>query len=602
MNGPSKDTPMFRTIRTLSSRTLTCALYFVLSSAPGCVARTSNPGGETNWLEACRKDPECDAGAAASDDPTSAGDDRGSDATALESDAGAEVVPEVSPEQFESAITSADSVAKVDTTGGAWRVIEVPAVSEPTIIQTPLGYLALSWISEGGKAVTGYAKALYRSTDGTHWEPLPLPDDEGYPFNGIAYGNGVYVMTGYRGAFWTSSDASNWERAEQGVSSSDTYGALEFVQGKFFAFGFRYLGVSDDGVTWHHAPVTNVQARDIAYGNGRWVMVGSGPIQVSEDAATWQAIDVPCEIEGACIEDPSGGVGQGYHTAIVFAEGAFYSDNLMSSDGLTWEANPAFSESSPKTYTSGRFLSSLGANLDLKTWSAEEAPEALRVVRPTRAAQTRDGRGLNAIGRVSGEEPATHDVGFDDGLTCETATCVLVGSRLFLVPPVGQPPLVDRVPRTDQGLPLLTDECPHSSRLFCDDYETRSGCICDPEAPLLPEYCDDVGKYACEAAFTPQGDEWELDEVAQAGCNCDHTDPDEPESFGETCTTEDNLCVAPLQCRSIPVVSEIPFSWSICTAGCGSDADCPTWTGTGFCAGEVHLECLDGTCQPRTCD
>ena len=46
------------------------------------------------------------------------------------------------------------------------------------------------------------------------------------------------------------------------------------------------------------------------------------------------------------------------------------------------------------------------------------------------------------------------NVGFEDGLTCETAGCVLVGSRLLLVPPLGTPPLPERVPRRADGLPL----------------------------------------------------------------------------------------------------------------------------------------------------
>jgi hypothetical protein len=40
----------------------------------------------------------------------------------------------------------------------------------------------------------------------------------------------------------------------------------------------------------------------------------------------------------------------------------------------------------------------------------------------------------------------------------------------------------------------------------------------------------------------------------------------------------------------------------ICTASCVTDADCPSWEATGYCAGPVRLACSNGSCQARDCE
>jgi hypothetical protein len=197
--------------------------------------------------------------------------------------------------------------------------------------------------------------------------------------------------------------------------------------------------------------------------------------------------------------------------------------------------------------------------------------------------------------------PETVDVPFEDGLTCETADCV---GGLLLVPPSGTPPLIDHVPRKADGTPLLTRDCPVSSMLFCDDYVARTGCVCHTGAPPNPNYCDDVSQYRCAGQFVTRPNEWPLDELAQGGCSCDATDPNEPPGFGTSCSTDANTCQAPLECLGIDTPpsagppSEQPF---VCTAHCTMDADCPNWYATGFCSGAVRLRCSNGTCQPRAC-
>lgn len=138
----------------------------------------------------------------------------------------------------------------------------------------------------------------------------------------------------------------------------------------------------------------------------------------------------------------------------------------------------------------------------------------------------------------------------------------------------------------------------------CDDYEERIGCYCDPAAPANPDNCEDVSHFQCSGQFDAWPDEWNIAEIAEGGCNCNATDPNQPPSFGSICEEGADTCEAPLACLAIDPPpsygSPVPQPW-VCTAACDSDMDCPSWLATGYCAGEVHLRCSNGSCQPRDC-
>jgi hypothetical protein len=310
-----------------------------------------------------------------------------------------------------------------------------------------------------------------------------------------------------------------------------------------------------------------------------------------------------CVFPGACITDPSGGVHQGYHPNAIFAEGRFFTDQLSSADGMTWEPLP---DRSPSAYVSGRFLGGFAISSGMPVWTSDGPLQTLHVIRPTRAAVTAAGRDLLQVGALDREAPFPDSVNaqFEDGLTCSTARCIIVNNSLLLVPPAGTPPLEDRVPLRADGTPLLSDECPVSGTLFCANYAARSGCSCNPEAPRGPSSCTDVSQYRCAGRFTPQGNEWQVIEVAQAGCSCDSVDPNQPAGFGVACTDAGSACLAPFQCLGIETPSfGLPEPQRfMCTSACSSDSDCPSWQATGFCAGSVQLRCVSGSCQPRSCE
>jgi hypothetical protein len=535
--------------------------------------------------------------------------DPGAGGTALGTESDNSPGSSLSQAQLDAAVLApADRGAGADPTGGAWRIIEVPTASnEPRIVKSPLGWLALSRRSIGDtRAPSGYESVLYRSTDGVHWTSLPLgAEAKNKQFWGLAYGAGTYAMVGQlyggHGVYWSSSDAQHWSETSDASATGQLGGGIAYAQGRFFHVGFRFVAESDNGRDWQQRQISLLQEGGAAYGNGVYLLVGNGPMQVSNNGWDWQEYPLDCTRPGTCITDPSGGIHQPYHTTALFAEGRFYTDELSSEDGIHWQPEPGLR---PTSYVNGYFLGELGGN-ELSAWKLGSEIQRLQVVRPTPVSQTVTGRRDTSIGVLDRDQPLPDSVNveFEDGLTCETAQCVLLGVRLLLIPAPGTPPLPDRVPRTADGTPLLNDECSVSSQISCTDYATRTGCVCHPDAPSEPAACGDVSQFRCAGHFTRRANEWSLDEVAGGGCSCDAVDPNQPLSFGVSCLEDASVCAAPLECLSVDSFAgggpSLPRS--VCTSRCKADADCPSWEATGYCGGPVQLRCSNGSCQPRSC-
>ncbi len=531
----------------------------------------------------------------------------------------AAAAPQITDEQYTAAAASAGSASDapggtteiVDISGAAFRLIEVPALDTPSLVSTPDGWFALSRRLLGsGKVIGGAETALFRSTDGVRWHSVALdPGHDDLALRDIAYGDGIYVLAGERlgegggGVFFTSTDGEHWrEVAQPSADPSRQFRTVDFAGGLFFGFGFRTLAVSADGVSWTEGSSDLLQFGSAAYGNGRYVLAGNGPMQVSEDGRSWVSVDVPCDIQDLCITDPSGNVGQGVHRHLLFIEGAFYADQVWSTDGTRWQTLPG---RYPAAYVGGRFLG--GGPFHLQAWTPDGDPERLHVIRPSATSVRVNGRGALGVGKLDRDQPIpdTVDVSFEDGLDCTTASCIIVDQNLYLVPPVGTEPLPDRIPRDSEGAPLLSDECPVSQMLTCEDYAERQGCSCEPTAPAAPEHCGDVGDFRCTAAFEQRDGEWEVPEVGAAACDCGAVDPNEPATFGTECESDPSLCAAPLECLEVdaPPSAGPPLSRPyICTAACVTDDDCPSWEATGYCDGPVQLRCSQGSCQPRACE
>src|SRR5690606_34630176 len=241
----------------------------------------------------------------------------------------------------------------------------------PALLRTPSGWLALSQRNMGqGRVVGEWQSALYRSLDGVRWHALPLaPGRSELSVMDMAYGDGRYVVTGrtygdeHKGVFLVSTDGEAWQQIDQpDLDATRILGPVEFAGGKFFAFGFGVLAVSDDAHNWTLLSSDILQFGSAAFGNGRYVLAGNGPMLVSEDGLNWASYAVSCVVPGACIADPSGNVSQSYQSHLRFVDGYFYSDQMRSADGTSWEALP---ERTPAALESGRFIGGGGYSLNV---------------------------------------------------------------------------------------------------------------------------------------------------------------------------------------------------------------------------------------------
>ena len=310
-----------------------------------------------------------------------------------------------------------------------WVRLYAPRAFEaPHVVRYPGGYVAVSREFVGGKALTGVYNYLYRSDDGVRWERLPL---EGvspfFGFRGLAYGGGRFVMTGSRSnmsEIWSSSDLTTWSRVEP-VTEQGGLAHVTRVNGRFYAFS-TWLDVltSTDGVSWSRATLATF-ARSVAFGNGRYVIVGSGPVQISGDGMVWRSRPLDCSLPGACITDPGGGINQGFHANALFAAGRFFVDQLTSSDAEVWTAH---ADPPAEAYVGGYFFAHVrgadpSAPAELRAWKASTTPMTVPATEGP----------LLELAISEGTAPSTIDLPLPGGQTCLTHRCVLIGQALYLI-------------------------------------------------------------------------------------------------------------------------------------------------------------------------
>lgn len=161
-------------------------------------------------------------------------------------------------------------------------------------------------------------------------------------WQGVAYGNGVYVAVGNNGYTSYSFDGSTWSTPTT-VGSQSWY-SVTFGNGKFVAVGNQgYTATTEDGVTWTTpAKVTGLSNRlqSVRYGNGIFVAVGwDAKSTISADGINWATpVSFPGTITRA---DSVSFDGSSFCVLGCNVQGsgssATYADKVYSStDGETW--------------------------------------------------------------------------------------------------------------------------------------------------------------------------------------------------------------------------------------------------------------------------
>lgn len=180
----------------------------------------------------------------------------------------------------------------------------------------------------------------------------------------------------------------------------------------------------------------------MTFGLGQYLLVGSGWPLFSTDAISWRAAAVDCTVPiGACVTDPSGNTFDGLFTSAVFAAGSFYIDQARSTDAQNWQLEPG---AYPSAFVGGHLVGNWNG---FAAWTPGGAPQAIATVRHRDLASngasplstnTWDGSGtpkdVDAQNYPQQPLPASIDFSWPDGLDCNAAPCVLVGSSLYLIP------------------------------------------------------------------------------------------------------------------------------------------------------------------------
>jgi hypothetical protein len=275
-----------------------------------------------------------------------------------------------------------------------------------SLVSVPTGYAALYRKTIGqGKSQSGFEHRVFLSSDGVHWSQHDVPTPPAGDYRALAYGAGRYLIAGQTGvsagALASSSDGDTWQ-----VLQTDLPAILHiaFLNGRFFALAL--LGgiyTSDDGLRFTGAVTNAVQLGAIAYGSGTYVVVGSGPFEISSDGNDWQVVSIDCGLPGACVTPPGGTPIQGFHANVLFANGAFYSDKLVSNDARTWRQTTD-DQRVPDAFNGG-WLMRLYPNA-IEAWHDAAAPLL-------RAALVTDN---------------------PKGLDCTTHRCMIVAKQLVLIP------------------------------------------------------------------------------------------------------------------------------------------------------------------------
>jgi hypothetical protein len=308
-----------------------------------------------------------------------------------------------SDDSGERALSEADLSAR-------WQELAVPGPGQvEAIARVPTGFLALRRESVGDAKLGLLQSHLYESVDGVGWSEIPLGVDRpNFGLRGLAYANGRYVMAGDR-YLWTSNDGKTWSEEVMGWNDGSTLASVVVSNGRFFGLGtFRRMLTSADGVSWTELDMATVQQTGVAFGDGKYVLTGSGPIQLSRDGLSWQSIALDCALPEACVTTPDGEVGQGYHVGSLYLGGHFYTGSLVSDDGVSWResGDPPY-----PAYESGGYLFGSGAAAgSLRAWQPGEPPIELAL------------------------EPAREgNVDLPSEVSCESHRCIVLGSRLFLL-------------------------------------------------------------------------------------------------------------------------------------------------------------------------
>jgi len=150
-------------------------------------------------------------------------------------------------------------------------------------------------------------------------------------------------------------------------------------------------------------------------------------MQLSSDGAEWRAAPLDCTLPIDCYTDPDGTLYPYPLGGVFFAEGRFHAfqltspeGELTSPDGEVWQFVPG---PFPDAYVGGHFTQFLGAQP--RVWlPGDSTPRPIEV----------SSMPVPLPAPFPVQPPADVDLSWSDGIDCTNARCVVVHSKLYLVP------------------------------------------------------------------------------------------------------------------------------------------------------------------------
>jgi len=138
---------------------------------------------------------------------------------------------------------------------------------------------------------------IFTSRDGATWTSTPFQA----PLTGICFGNGIFVAVGFGGIILTSADGYDWT-VQKNSENQNWLRAIAYGNGTFVAngYGFGAVGLvnltSPDGVNWSSVDLTNACStmEGLTFANGQFFLVGyrfcpyyMAEVSTSPDGRTW---------------------------------------------------------------------------------------------------------------------------------------------------------------------------------------------------------------------------------------------------------------------------------------------------------------------------
>lgn len=201
--------------------------------------------------------------------------------------------------------------------------------------------------------------------------PVVREVDPPATLNAVAYGNGTFVAVGDLGAIRTSADYGvTWIQRTAAAGYTGTFNAVAYdaVNGLFCAVGTSsMIQTSPDGITWTYraqgAPYSGTFNGVAHDGAGQWVIVGTGDgCQTSPDGVTWtdrNTVGVPTDWN-----DVAYGCGRWVIVGAMIGA-PYYGRANNSTDGVNWNDGGLFGSQFEQFYVIrhdgvGQFLAAGG--------------------------------------------------------------------------------------------------------------------------------------------------------------------------------------------------------------------------------------------------